>query len=281
MSGIIIVHGGVGSKGRSPEDMNGVASKSMDEDVLKTVVNAVVSMEDDPRFNAGTGSVIRIDGSIQMDAAVAVPGSFGSVINIERVRNPVLVALDVMQKTPHIAIAGSGAVQFARRSGYPDYDPVTEKARVAYKKMVNDINDEANEEERYATIKRLIEEGLVEEPHDTVGAVAYINGKFAAAVSTGGASPMMPGRVGDVPLIGAGIYCGLNGAVVATGLGEEIAKKLLCYRIYSRIGEEPLNKILMEEIDNMEGKLAGVIAVSRKEYGFFSNGAMPVDSFEF
>ncbi len=281
MSGIIIVHGGVGSKGRSPEDMNGVASKSMDEDVLKTVVNAVVSMEDDPRFNAGTGSVIRIDGSIQMDAAVAVPGSFGSVINIERVRNPVLVALDVMQKTPHIAIAGSGAVQFARRSGYPDYDPVTEKARVAYKKMVNAINDKANEEERYATIKRLIEEGLVEEPHDTVGAVAYINGKFAAAVSTGGASPMMPGRVGDVPLIGAGIYCGLNGAVVATGLGEEIAKKLLCYRIYSRIGEEPLNKILMEEIDNMEGKLAGVIAVSRKEYGFFSNGAMPVDSFEF
>lgn len=281
MSGVIIVHGGVGAKGRSLEDMNGVASKSKDDDPLKTVVNAVRYMEDDQRFNAGTGSVIRIDGSIQMDAAVAIPGSFGSVINIERVKNPVLVALDVMEKTPHIALAGSGAIDFARRSGYPDYDPVTEKARVAYKKMVDAIKDKTNTEERYSTIKKLIDDGLVEEPHDTVGAVAYVNGKFAAAVSTGGASPMMPGRVGDVPLIGAGIYCGLNGAVVATGLGEEIAKKLLCYRIYSRIGEEPLNRILMEEIDNMEGKLAGVIAVSRKEYGFFSNGAMPIDTFQF
>ena len=281
MGGIIICHGGVGAKGRALDDMNSVASLSRDDDPLKTAVNAVVNMENDPRYNAGTGSVIRIDGSIQMDAAVAVPGEFGAVISIERVKNPVLVAQDVMQKTPHIALSGPGAVEFARRLGYGEYAPVTEKARVAYRKMIEAIKDSTNMDERYQAIKKLISDGIVEEPHDTVGAVAYINGKFAAAVSTGGASPMMPGRVGDVPLIGAGIYCGLKGAVVATGHGEEIAKKLLCYRIYERITEEPLNRILMEEIENMGEKLAGVIAISRKEYGFFSNGSMAVDTHEF
>ena len=59
------------------------------------------------------------------------------------------------------------------------------------------------------------------------------------------------------------------------------SKKLLCYRIYERITEEPLNRILMEEIENMGEKLAGVIAISRKEYGFFSNGSMAVDTHEF
>ncbi len=280
MTGILLCHGGVGTRGRQLEDMSGIASKSKDEDPLKAVLNAVVLMEDDPRFNAGTGSVMRIDGSIQMDAAVSVPGKFGAVINIERVKNPVLVARDVMEKTPHIAISGSGGINFARRLGYPDYDPNTEKAMNAYKRMISALKEE-DDEERFSVIRQMISQGIIDGPHDTVGAVSCVDGKFAAAVSTGGASPMMRGRVGDVPLVGAGIYCGEEGAVVATGLGEEIAKRLLCFRIYQRIGSEPLNRILMEEIENMEGKLAGVIAVTKSENGFFSNGSMGVDSCQF
>lgn len=281
MGNLILIHGGVGSKGRNKEDMLGIAGKCISSDALDTVVKAVVMLEDDPRFNAGTGSVIRIDGTIQMDAAVSIPGSFGAVINIECVKNPILVARDVMEKTPHIALSGRGAKLFARKMGYTEYDPSTDQARENYVKMKDALLGKTGDEDRYKEMKRLIELGYVDEPHDTVGAVARVGGKFAAAVSTGGASPMMPGRVGDVPLIGAGIYCGENGAVVATGYGEEIAKHLLCYRIYSKIGQKPLKNILVEEIDAFNGKLAGVISVSKDEFSFMSNGVMGTDLMEF
>lgn len=279
MENILLCHGGVGSKNRSTPDMGGIAESAWDNDPLNSVVNAVVNMEDDPRFNAGTGSVIRIDGSVQMDAAVSIPGKFGSVIGIEMVKNPVLVARDVMEKTPHIMLAGSGALDFARRLGYEAYDPRTDRSKEAYKKMIEGIRDDMTENEKYQEFRRMIDQGIIEEPHDTVGAVARINGKFAAAVSTGGASPMMKGRVGDVPVPGAGIYCGDAGAVVATGIGEEIAKRVLCYRIYSKIGSMPLKSIIEKEIDYFGSNLAGVIALSRSEVAYFSNGSMGTDLF--
>jgi L-asparaginase/beta-aspartyl-peptidase (threonine type) len=277
MENILLCHGGVGSKNRSLPDMNGIAKNGWNQDPLTSVVNAIVIMEDDPNFNAGTGSVIRIDGSIQMDAAVSTPGRFGSVIGIEMVKNPVIVARDVMEKTPHVMLAGSGAIDFARRCGHKPYDPKTPRSIEAYKKMIEGIKENMTENEKYIEFKKLIDSGLIEEPHDTVGAVARINGKFAAAVSTGGASPMMRGRVGDVPVPGAGIYCGDQGAVVATGIGEDIAKRVLCYRIYSKIGSMPLKTILEKEIGYFGETLAGVIAVSRNEMAYFSNGSMGTD----
>lgn len=277
MENILLCHGGVGSKNRSLPDMNGIAKNGWNQDPLTSVVNAVVIMEDDPNFNAGTGSVIRIDGSIQMDAAVSTPGRFGSVIGIEMVKNPVIVARDVMEKTPHVMLAGSGAIDFARRCGHKPYDPKTPRSIEAYRKMIEGIKENMTENEKYIEFKKLIDSGLIEEPHDTVGAVARINGKFAAAVSTGGASPMMRGRVGDVPVPGAGIYCGDQGAVVATGIGEDIAKRVLCYRIYSKIGSMPLKTILEKEIGYFGETLAGVIAVSRNEMAYFSNGSMGTD----
>ncbi len=277
MENILLCHGGVGSKNRSLPDMNGIAKNGWNQDPLTSVVNAIVIMEDDPNFNAGTGSVIRIDGSIQMDAAVSTPGRFGSVIGIEMVKNPVIVAKDVMEKTPHVMLAGSGAIDFARRCGHKPYDPKTPRSIEAYRKMIEGIKENMTENEKYIEFKKLIDSGLIEEPHDTVGAVARINGKFAAAVSTGGASPMMRGRVGDVPVPGAGIYCGDQGAVVATGIGEDIAKRVLCYRIYSKIGSMPLKTILEKEIGYFGETLAGVIAVSRNEMAYFSNGSMGTD----
>lgn len=277
MENILLCHGGVGSKNRSLPDMNGIAKNGWNQDPLTSVVNAIVIMEDDPNFNAGTGSVIRIDGSIQMDAAVSTPGRFGSVIGIEMVKNPVIVARDVMEKTPHVMLAGSGAIDFARRCGHKPYDPKTPRSIEAYRKMIEGIKENMTENEKYIEFKKLIDSGLIEEPHDTVGAVARINGKFAAAVSTGGASPMMRGRVGDVPVPGAGIYCGDQGAVVATGIGEDIAKRVLCYRIYSKIGSMPLKTILEKEIGYFGETLAGVIAVSRNEMAYFSNGSMGTD----
>lgn len=283
MSNVLLLHGGVGSDKSRLTELNekldgfaGVAS--FRKSPLDNVVDAVVLMEDDQEFNAGTGSVMRIDGSIQMDAAVMIPGDFGSVLGVEKIRNPVKLARDVMEKSPHIMLATDGAVKFARSLGYDEYDPSTEKARNRLEKVIRELDSEGEEISlnsehfrKFVDYKKLLTDSC-----DTVGAVARINGKFAAAVSTGGSSPMMRGRVGDSPVIGSGIYCGTDGAVVATGIGEEIAKNILCYRVYARIGSAPLERILKEEVDKFGQTLVGLIAVDRKDYAYYDNGSMAI-----
>ena len=126
----IILHGGVGSSEELSGLLDKYASYSINyETPLDAVVAAVKYMEDDLNFNAGTGSVMRLDGSIQMDAAVMVDGNFGSVINIEFVKNPVQVAREVMETSPHVILSGDGATKFATEKGHPHYDPSTDRAR--------------------------------------------------------------------------------------------------------------------------------------------------------
>ncbi|MGC8609274.1 MAG: isoaspartyl peptidase/L-asparaginase [Thermoplasmata archaeon] len=272
MKNVLLVHGGAGSDVSLSEKLNGFVDFASSElSSLDNAVKAVVKMEDDPEFNAGTGSVPRIDGSIQMDAAVMIPGHIGSVICIEKVKNPVLVARDVMAKSPHIMLSGDGATKFARIMGYPEYDPSTERSR----QLLRTFEEQYQKNELPDKFKLFYKYS-----HDTVGAVARVEGEFAAAVSTGGAFPMLRGRVGDSPIIGAGIYAGEKGAVVATGIGEEIAKKLLSYRIYSRIGESSLLKIIKEEVDKFDVSV-GIIAISSKEYASYSNRSMATGVKEF
>src|SRR5207302_2003997 len=163
--------------------------------------------------NAGTGSQIRIDGrTIQMDASVMDSrGRFGAVAAIESVKNPVKVARAVVG-TPHILLVGDGATRFARALGMPPYDPSTprtrEKARRLRRRL--DARDPKLDEpwrtfdwRRHWNFERGPDE------HDTVGvAVRTADGRFAAALSTGGTSITLRGRVGDVPILGAGIYAG-------------------------------------------------------------------------
>jgi isoaspartyl peptidase/L-asparaginase-like protein (Ntn-hydrolase superfamily) len=265
MENAIVIHGGAGS----PSSLNSVLTKILSEieyggSALDMAIKPVIAMENNPIFNAGTGSVPRIDGSIQMDAAVMSENGFGSVICIENIKNPVLVARDVMEKSPHIMISGDGATEFARKMGYDYYSPETEKSRNMILKFKESIkNNTLPEKFKF----------MVKSSEDTVGAVSRVNGKFAAAVSTGGSFPMLRGRVGDSPIIGAGIFCGNNGAVVATGIGEEIAKNLLSYNIYKAIGSEKLYDIVKREVDKFNVSV-GIIAISEKEYVEYSNTDM-------
>jgi L-asparaginase/beta-aspartyl-peptidase (threonine type) len=278
MPNVLLLHGGAGSDNSYTEALNRYANstsskKSMDP--LDFVVEAVRLMEDDPSFNAGTGSVKRIDGSIQMDAAVMANSQIGSVSAIERVKNPVLVAREVMLQTPHVMITGDGAVKLARALGFSDYDPTTERTETIWKKMVAFFNGRDVElPERYSQYYRYAKIFGFPQQKDTVGAVEIGGGKFAAAVSTGGSSPMMRGRVGDSPLPGAGLYAGENGAVVATGIGEEIIRKMMCYDIYTKIGTEPLHEILKNKVEEFGEVLVGAIAVSKDEFASYSNSSM-------
>ncbi|WP_337860394.1 isoaspartyl peptidase/L-asparaginase [Ferroplasma sp.] len=265
MENIVVIHGGAGS----PSSLNSVLKEILSNIIyngtaLDMAIKPVVAMENNSIFNAGTGSVPRIDGSIQMDAAVMIENGFGSVICIENVSNPVLVARDVMEKSPHIMISGDGATEFARKMGHEYYNPETEKSKNMMIKFKESLKNNTIPEKFQFMFKS---------SEDTVGAVSRINGKFAAAVSTGGSFPMLRGRVGDSPVIGAGIFAGNKGAVVATGIGEEIAKSLLSYRIYEAIGTEKLSDIVKKEVNKFKVS-AGIIAISEEEQFAYSNTDM-------
>lgn len=229
---------------------------------LRAVVEAIAILEDDPRTNAGTGSRMRVDGSIQMDAAVMRDDfEAGAVATIERVKNPIRVALDVLD-TPHVLLVGREATAFARSRGHADYDPETSQARRRLEESLDRIR--RGRLPLYARRWRRFDFS------GTVGAVARDRrGRFAAGVSTGGTAYMLPGRVGDSPIIGAGLYAGPRGAVSVTGVGEEIMKRVLSKFVYDRIaaGRTPQGAAEAGMRLFPRGISVGIIAVGARGWG--------------
>jgi len=242
-----VVHGGAGSPRARMDGTDAAAAKALaalktGAPALAAALAGVVVLEDDPRFNAGTGANIRLDGkTIQMDAACmdGETGGFGAVAAIERVKNPVLVARKVMD-TPHLLIVGEGATRFARAMGFPDYDPTCPENRARFKRVqaiLQGTDPRQLEAWKRYDWKRAwnfptpLKEALGSP--DTVGCVTRdAQGRFAAAISTGGTTITFYGRVGDVPMFGAGIYAGPKGAVACTGNGEDIIKRLVAKAAY-------------------------------------------------
>ncbi|MHC4660667.1 MAG: isoaspartyl peptidase/L-asparaginase, partial [Planctomycetota bacterium] len=130
----IMVHGGV----TTPNDLDDGCIKAAEEgrkvlekggSALDAVVAASVILEDDPNYNAGLGSRPRLNRKCEMDASLMTSdGRIGAVALLKRVKNPILVARKVMEETPHIILAGEGAEEFARKMGFEDFDPFTEKS---------------------------------------------------------------------------------------------------------------------------------------------------------
>jgi len=133
MQPLIVTHGGAGSPIKYRDGTEKAAKKGYSVlrkkgNAVDAVIEAVVVLENDPRFNAGTGSKMRLDGSIEMDAAVMTSDlSCGSVAAIKNVKNPVKVAGKVMQ-TPHVLLAGEEATNFARKNNFRFYNPATKEA---------------------------------------------------------------------------------------------------------------------------------------------------------
>lgn len=190
---------------------------------VDAVVAAVVVLEDCPLFNAGRGAVFNSAGEHELDAAVmnGASGRAGAVAAVRYVKNPVLAARAVMDRTPHVLLVGEGADEFACAAGLErvaqGYFSTPERARALAR---------ARKRSRVAAADR----------HGTVGAVARDrSGSLAAATSTGGYTNKMPGRVGDSPLIGAGTYADRTCAVSATGPGEYFMRCGLAYDIAARM----------------------------------------------
>ena len=247
----IVVHGGAGSSRRLTGVCAAIGKKAFamleaGGEALDAAVEAVRLFEEDGRFNAGRGSSLRLDGrTVEMDAGVMdSSGRLGSVMAVRDVRNPILVARAV-SGTPHCALAGQGASIFAKKMGIGPSPPISQGACKRYEKMVRLIREGGLEKKdgrwKAADLESLwnfeVPYGLVISP-DTVGAVAKDrSGRFAVAGSTGGASPMMLGRVGDTAVVGSGFYAGPLAAIAATGIGEEIMRKTTAKAVYDLIRE--------------------------------------------
>ncbi|SHG60873.1 isoaspartyl peptidase/L-asparaginase [Massilia sp. CF038] len=287
----IVVHGGAGA-GSGLNDGCIVAADAARCDLneggaaLSAAVAAVVSMENDGRFNAGTGAALGLDGkTIEMDACVMdTQGRLGAVTLLRGVKNPVLVARQIAD-TPHCLIGGEGAVRFARAMGHAPYDKVSEHARQQYREMMAKLESDdaampgvANGDFlkfwNYADAPRF----RIPSATDTVGAVVRDHdGGFAVAGSTGGSAPSLLGRVGDTPLVGCGFYAGTFGAVAATGVGEYMIRTLLAVRVYHWISEGvSVAEALARGIALFPADVpVGLIAVSATEAGACANADMP------
>jgi beta-aspartyl-peptidase (threonine type) len=210
----IIVHGGAGpiKDDSLPARLDGCKAaalagwKILDQrgSALDAVEAAVVVLEDNPLFNAGTGSALNSLGKVELDAAIMEGDSLraGAVAAVSGIRNPIKLARRVMDDGRHLMLAGEGALIFARQISYPECSPET------------------------LIVER--EKTRWESKHGTVGCVAFDrNGHVAVATSTGGIFDKLPGRVGDSPLIGSGTYADEFGGVSCTGHGESIIRIVL------------------------------------------------------
>ncbi len=228
---------------------------------LEAVVAAVQALEQDPEFNAGVGSALTRDGTVEMDASVmnGLDGRSGAVGAVGSVRSAVQLAREVMQQTPHRLMVGRGAELFAQKIGLPVVENqalVTPRAHA-----------------RWSAAQR---------SHGTVGAVALdAQGHLAAATSTGGTAGKWPGRLGDSCLIGCGTWA-LDGAgaASATGHGESIMRVGLTRRVVDLVaqGHAPRDAVRrgLEMLSEVGGSGGLILLTPRGELAFaFNTPRMP------
>jgi len=215
-------------------------------------------LEDDPVFNAGCGSVLNESGKVEMDAAI-MDGrnlSAGAVAAVDNIANPVQLARLVMTESEHIMLIAEGAMRFADHCGMervsenyfytPDRVEQLRQARLQHKIMLDhDATEEDTEDQKYGTI----------------GAIAMDSkGNLAAATSTGGIVNKRMGRVGDSPIIGAGVYADNETcAVSATGFGEDFMRSVIAKTIS--------DFMYMQGMDANQATAAGIEYLVRKVKG--------------
>jgi beta-aspartyl-peptidase (threonine type) len=227
---------------------------------LDAVAAAIRTMEDDPQFNAGRGAVLTHDGHCELDAAIMDgPGlRAGAVSGVRHVKNPIDLARLVMDKSPHVLLAGEGAEEFALEQGVvlvpASYFITPERVREL-------------EEAKRAEVARA--SASAPKGTGTVGALALdAQGRLAAGTSTGGITNKRHGRIGDTPIIGAGTYASESCAVSGTGQGEFYIRQVVAHDIcamvqYQHLSIEAAVRAIIHEKLKRTGGEGGVIALDR------------------
>ncbi|GAA5026828.1 isoaspartyl peptidase/L-asparaginase [Marivirga lumbricoides] len=287
----LVIHGGAGTIKReniSPEQDSAYRAKLTEaleagyavlengEPASKAVIAAIQIMEESPLFNAGRGSVFTSAGTNEMDAAIMKGESrdAGAVAGLTKVKSPISAALAVMENSPHVMMTGPGAEQFAKEQGLEIVDPSYFFIQNRYDALQR-VKQKETENGTAAALA-----AFPDSKFGTVGCVALDKqGNIAAGTSTGGMTNKKYGRVGDVPIIGAGTYadnetCGVS----ATGHGEYFIRSVVAYDIAAKMKyngmslKEAADKVVMDELVDFGGE-GGIIALDKA-----GNITMPFNS---
>ena len=225
-----------------------------------------VAEADPGNRSVGLGGTPNRDGVVQVDAAIMWgPGHrAGSVAALEGILHPISVARRVMEVSPHVMLAGEGAARFALEQGFEQVDLLTEETRKQW---------EVWRDENKA--------GPVDN-HDTIGVVALDSARdLAASCSTSGSGYKFPGRVGDSPIIGSGLYVDNDvGAAAATGLGEDIMRYCASYEVVAQMArglspEEACTSLLRSVLEkDPKGADASICLIALDKEGAYGGGGM-------
>lgn len=235
---------------------------------LDAVEKGVMVTESDPEnTSVGLGGLPDRDGNVTLDACIMDHNSrCGAVAFLQHIENPISVARKVMEDTPHVMLVGQGALEFALQKGFTKTNLLTEKAKQQW--------EEWKKKSAYQPV-------INSENHDTIGMLAIdMDGNLAGACTTSGMAYKIHGRVGDSPIIGAGLFVDQDaGAACATGVGEAVIKVAGSAMIVElmRNGMSPekackevVNRIILKH-DSLENLQVGFIALNKfGEYGCYS-----------
>jgi N4-(beta-N-acetylglucosaminyl)-L-asparaginase len=224
--------------------------------------------EGDPKeTSVGLGGLPDRDGKVTLDACIMDEhGNIGSVAFLEHIVHPVSVARKVMEKTPHVMLVGEGALQFALANGFKKEKLLTKESEQAWKDWLKKAE--------YKPVANI-------ENHDTIGILALdANGDLSGACTTSGMAYKMRGRVGDSPIIGAGLYVDNEiGAATSTGVGEEVIRIVGCHLVVElmRQGNSPeqacklaVERIIQKNPEKAKTIQVGFLALNKNgEYGAY------------
>lgn len=260
---VVLVHGGAGDVPEDAREAHAegcrIAAEAGLRELLRTgsaidaVARAVEVLEDDPRFNAGTGACLTLERTLELDASIMEGTSLrgGAVCAMPAFQNPVRIARAVMDDGRHVLYACEGAARFAIEKGFVPADPASMTTAKAREKLEAVLRGDAP----------------TAWAGGTVGAVACdAQGRVASATSTGGRIAKRPGRVGDTPVLGAGTWADDESAAAsATGHGEEILRfgltRWACELVRMGLGAQRATDVAIARFAERVGGVGGIILV--------------------
>ena len=244
---------------------------------LDAVEAAIHILEDDPNFNAGRGAVFTADGRNELDAAIMDGATLkaGAVAEVTRTRHPISLARAVMEKSPHVFLAGPGADAFSKQTGLEQVDPGYFFTERRWQSLIKQLKSEGlpipprpagAPPEPKTPIAEIESPGV--HKYGTVGVVALDrNGNLAAGTSTGGTQAKRWGRIGDSPIIGAGTYASNQScAVSATGTGEYFIRLTVARTVCALVEykgltiQQAADEVIHKQLDALHGD-GGLIAM--------------------
>jgi N4-(beta-N-acetylglucosaminyl)-L-asparaginase len=245
-------------------------------------VGVQVAEADLHNHSVGVGGFPDRDGHVTLDASIMdEEGNCGAVACLQHIAHPISVARRVMEKTPHVLLVGAGALQFAKEEGFEVQDILTPEAKVKWQEWLKEkkYQPQINSEIKDFAVERLPGNQY---NHDTIGMLALdAKGNLSGACTTSGMAFKMHGRVGDSPIIGAGLYVDNEiGAATSTGVGEEVIRSVGSFLVVELMRQglspddackEAVERIVKKKPDFSKEIQVGFLALNKKgQYGSYA-----------